>query len=173
MCLFIHLSKLQVLSDASPAWIIFFLIFSQGWFDSFPLYTTTYSFTSALIIALIPCLPPYIPVSPCFYSPLSLTCSRVPTHSFLSPHAVTIPPDLNEFYVYFSLLINKWLKRTARWGECEDNFRNRVVGCWGHSWSNKLPIEEKSGRKNEGRWKKEYEGGVLKGQENKNSPEKV
>lgn len=75
-----------------------------------PLSHHSYSFTSALVIALIPCLPPCIPVSPLFLFPLAPAFSHASRDSFPLSR-VTLSVDLNKLYVYFSLLINKLLKK--------------------------------------------------------------
>lgn len=89
----------------------------------------------------------------------------------LSLSSATILLHLNEFYIYFSLPINKCNIRTRGWQDREDNFRNRVIRCCEHPWLNKLCIAEKSGGENEGRWKKSDERNVKEEQEN--SPEHV
>ncbi len=97
--------------------VVYFLfhIFSRLIWQLSPLSHHSYSFTSAFIIALIPCLPPYIPVSPCFCSPpLSNALSHIPGPSFLLlPPSHSLLISIN-FYVYLSLLINKWLKRKRK-----------------------------------------------------------
>lgn len=104
---------------------LFSFSYFQAWFDSFPLYITTYSFTSALLIALIPCLPPYIPACSVF---ILLSLSNMYPNILFFP----LSQFLTKLHIYFSLLINKWLKKWQRGAKNEGTIPWDAGGIPGH-----------------------------------------
>lgn len=101
----VPLSELPVLFDASPARFIFFLIFSQGWFDSFPLnpllflHLRSHNHSHPMLTPIHSCFPLFL-FTPTL--PPSLTFSPTARHSFPPPTpSVTLSLDLNEFHSLF------------------------------------------------------------------------